>query len=586
MLSSSLVPGPNFPSAVKGTDMTSVWRCIAMSWGLLALMVGSVAAEASTASAEPVSDPIVTLIDEQIRAAWTDQKLSPSKPAPHGAWARRVYLDLLGRIPTVAEASDYATDRSENKREQLVDRLLGKEYRVEYARNMTTIWTNLLVGRTGGANNDSFVDRSGMQQYLRRAFQKNRPFDQMMEELVTAKGSCRPGDRDFDGAANFLADKMAENGIQATAQTAKLFLGTAVQCTQCHNHPFNEYKQNQFWELNAFFRQTKIERVPVGDNRRVARVLARDFRGEGGDPRKAEIYYELRNGKLKVAYPVFIDGTALADIYAEKGEDFGDRGYLSDIDRRQELATLIRASEEFPKAIVNRLWGHFFGYGLTKPVDDMGPHNPASHPELLDQLGLKFRESSFNLKGMMRAIVLSEAYSLDSRANRSNKQDDPTLGTKPMFTHFYLRQLTAEQLYESLLVATKADEGVSYDERERTKQRWLAQFNTAFGDDENNESTTFNGSIPQVLMMMNGQLIKQATSNEKSGMLYNVAWDSSLSNSDKINHLYIAALARKPDRNELAVCNQLLAAREGNVPAALQDVWWALLNSNEFILNH
>ncbi len=136
----------------------------------------------------------------------------------------------------------------------------------------------------------------------------------MATELITATGSCKPGDKDFNGAANFLADKMADNGVQATAKTSQIFLGMAVQCTQCHNHPFNEYQQNQFWELNAFFRQTHVEKRAEDEKKKqnVGRVVDKDFKGEGGDPKKAEIYYELRNGKLKVAYPVFVDGTSLA----------------------------------------------------------------------------------------------------------------------------------------------------------------------------------------------------------------------------------------------------------------------------------
>ncbi|MEM6656330.1 MAG: DUF1553 domain-containing protein, partial [Planctomycetota bacterium] len=234
----------------------------------------------------------------------------------------------------------------------------------------------------------------------------------------------------------------------------------------------------------------------------------------------------------------------------------------------------------------NRMWGHFFGYGLTKPVDDMGPHNPTSHPELLDMLAERFRETSFDVKQLMRWIVSTEAYSLDSRATRSNADDDPSLGATPMFTHFYLRQMTAEQLYESLIVATRADEAVSYDTRERTKRLWLAQFNTAFGNDENGEATTFDGSIPQVLMMMNGGLIKRATGGQQSGTLYEVVSDSSKSYAEKVRYLYMAAVARRPDRREFDVCAKLLAARGGDQGEALRDVWWALLNSNEFILNH
>lgn len=537
--------------------------------------------------------PEVALINEAIRNGWTDHNLAPSKPATDGEWCRRVYLDLIGRIPTVDELNSYLTDRQRDKRLRLVNRLLGEEYTEEYTSNWTTIWTNILIGRTGGRERRSLTDREGMEQYLREAFRYNKPYDELARELITATGSCRPGDEDFNGAANFLADKMGENprdpvqaGVQATAKTSQIFLGMATQCTQCHNHPFNEYKQNQFWELNAFFRQTRVEILEDGEREFVGRVVNRDFRGEGGDPNKAEIYYELRNGKLKVAYPVFVDGTSLASLYAERGEDFGDRGYLRDINRREELAKLILASRQFDQAIVNRIWAHFLGYGFTKPIDDIGPHNPPSHPELLDRLGAAFREAGFDLKKLMRWIVLSEPYHLSSRITGRNQSDDPALGVRPMFSRFYLRQMEAEQLYESLLVATAADNTVSRERANQMRDRWLRQFVTAFGTDEGDEATTFNGSIPQALTLMNGELIRRATGNQPGSMLYRVAHDPKMDNAAKIRYLYLAALARMPSRQELSISNELLLARGGNVGAALQDIWWALLNTNEFILNH
>jgi hypothetical protein len=433
------------------------------------------------------------------------------------------------------------------------------------------------------------VGREGMQQYLREALAYNRPYDQMTRELVTATGSCRPEDEDFNGAANFLADKLAENGVQATAKTSQVFLGMAVQCTQCHNHPFNEYQQNQFWELNAFFRQTRVQRIRLDDQRQrfVGRVVDRDYRGETGDVDKADLFYEIRNGQMKVAYPVFVDGTSLASVYEEKGEDFGDRGRVADVNRREELAKLLVESREFDQAIVNRMWGHFFGYGFTKPVDDIGPHNVPSHPELLDQLGQSFRRSEFDLKQLIRWITLSEPYSLSSRATKKNEGDDPTLGARPMFSHFYLRQMEAEQLYESLLVATAADETVKDPERrDQVRERWLRQFNNAFGTDDGGESTSFNGTIPQALTLMNGPLVTRATGNGRGSMLAWVAENQKMNNAEKIRYLYLAALSRRPTKPEVALSNELLAARDGKVGAALQDIWWALLNSNEFILIH
>jgi hypothetical protein len=156
-----------------------------------------------------------------------------------------------------------------------------------------------------------------------------------------------------------------------------------------------------------------------------------------------------------------------------------------------------------------------------------------------------------------------------------------------MFSHFYLRQMQAEQLYESLLVATEAHKTRgSYEDQEKAKSEWLQQFTIAFGTDVGDEATTFNGTIPQTLMMFNGDLIQQATSTANGSFLDRVAHEGKLDNAAKINYLYMAALSRKPNGSELGVANQLLGARKGNAVAALQDVWWVLLNTNEFILIH
>jgi Tfp pilus assembly protein PilV len=411
-----------------------------------------------------------------------------------------------------------------------------------------------------------------------------------MEELVTATGAnANRKDVDgFNGAANFLSGKLeemgVENAVQATAKTAQIFLGLQVQCTQCHNHPFNKGKQNQFWEMNAFFRQTRaLRRFDGSRDIQWVELVDEDWAGEGGNPQEAELYYELRNGLMKVAYPVFVDGTEISKSgylpgTMEDGTPYG-------VHRRKELAKLIKASPLFPKAIVNRVWGHFLGYGFTKPIDDLGEHNPPSHPELLDGLASRFREQSFDLKELVRWIVLSRPYALSSRTLAANAKDDPALGEKPKFSHFYLRQMQAEQLYESLLTATQADKAQRAEEAAKKKDQWLSQFVIAFGTDEGDDATTFNGSIPQVLMMFNGDLIKQATSTGKGGFLDTVAAGGASAKA-KIDALYLAALARKPSAKEVAAANAILNARRGDVVGSLQDVWWAVLNSNEFIINH
>ncbi len=274
------------------------------------------------------------------------------------------------------------------------------------------------------------------------------PYDRMVYELVAATGVSKPGEEGFNGFVNFMAGNLEENAVQATAKTAQIFLGIQVQCTQCHNHPFNNWKQNQFWELNAFFRQTKALRRFAG-RREIESIelVNQDFSGETNQPDEAVLFYELRNGLSKAAYPVFVDGATLAS----------NTGYVDQVDRRTELARLIVGYETMPQALVNRIWAHFLGYGFTKPIDDLGPHNPPTHPELLQELSAEFKNRGFDLKALMRWIVLSEPYALSSKATSRNKQDDPSLGERPAFSRFYLRQMRAEELYESLLVATEAD---------------------------------------------------------------------------------------------------------------------------------
>lgn len=553
-------------------------------WQLLFVSLGiTLFASAWVHAADAGNDygiPQVAKINAAIRQGWEDYGIRPSPQEIDSVWARRVYLDVLGRVPSVDELNEFTRDRSRDKRKKLVEKLLYDDaYTEEYARNWTTVWTNVLIGRNGGTENNSNISRPGMQKYLRDSFARNKPYDQMVRELISATGANAPGMQDFNGAVNFYMDKLDEDGVQATAKTAQIFLGVQVQCTQCHNHPFNEWKQEKFWSLNAFFRQTRAVRGQMaagGDNNMRAMVLQNvDFRGEGGNPDNAEIYYELRNGLLKVAYPEFIDGQKIPTT-----------GRISEVNRREELAKLVVDSPNLQEAIANRYWGHFFGYGFTKPVDDMGPHNRATHPELLTYLGEEIRNSSFNLKELIKWITLSEAYGLSSKITKNNAIDDPTIGEPPKFSHFYLRQMQAEQLYESLLVATQAHKTRgSYEEQERQKNEWMRQFVVAFGTDEGGETTTFNGTIPQALMMFNGDLIQEAVSTKPGSFIMSMAQEG-IDAKDAIDHLYLATVARKPTRNELQVANLVLAQHKGDTAKALQDVFWALLNSNEFILNH
>ena len=560
------------------------WITLATGWTTLAAEKkdsppGELSNELSSSATSDAD--IIAFINEQIRKGWKDAEVAPSPEASDNEWCRRVYLDILGRIPSVSELQGFLKEKSKHRRAELVDRLLDSDdYVEEYARNWTTLWTNTLIGRPKSDRDEArdLVDRDGMQQYLRRTFLTNKPYDKMVFELVSATGANKPGEEGYNGAVNFVLDNLQENAATATAKTARYFLGLQVQCTQCHNHPFNDWKQDQFWGMNAFFRQTRALRTFQGREIVSVRLENEDFPGEDNDPSEAVIFFEQRNGFLQVAYPTFVDGTKI-----------NPSGYSDEVNRRLELAKLITKSEYLGKSIVNRMWGHFLGYGFTKPIDDLGPHNAPSHPELLEYLGKQFAAQGHDLRRLIRWITLSEPYSLSSKyggRTAKNKLDDPSQGVKPLFSHFYVRQMQAEELYESLLVATEAHKTKgSYEEQEKTKGDWLRQFTLAFGTDEGDETTTFNGTIPQTLMMFNGDLIKKATSLDKGGFLYKLAAGARRP-QDRVDYLYLAALARKPSKQEMAIANELLMARGGDPAQAMQDVWWALLNTNEFILNH
>ncbi|RMF38261.1 MAG: DUF1549 domain-containing protein [Planctomycetota bacterium] len=532
---------------------------------------------ATSRAADPPEPDIaqVRLINAAIEQQWADYGLRPSAVEEDGKWCRRVFLDLIGRIPNYEELNAFLRDSNPRKREVLVERLLeDPRYTEEFASFWAANWSNILIGRSGGMDRRSMVSREGMNKYLRDAFASNKPYNRMVYELVTATGATKPGVEGFNGATNFLIDKVnEENATLATSATSRIFLGMQVQCTQCHNHPFNQWKQQKFWEFNAFFRQTRALRRFVPGTRDIdyGELVDQDFAGEGGRPDEAEIYYEERNGLTKIAYPVFVDGT-----------EIGRSGYVTEVNRRQELGKLMLQSEFLDKMIVNRTWAHFLGYAFTKPMDDLGPHALVSHPQLLDALGKEVRKSSYDLRALMKWITLSRPYQLSSRITSGNQSDDPTIGEVPQFSHFYLRQMSAEQLYQSLLQVGGQAKG-SLAQQQAERDRWLRQFVVAFGTDEGDEATTFNGSIPQALMMFNGDLVRRAISIEPGSYLYGIAM-ANAKLGDKVNHLFLAGLARRATTDEQKIAGQLLRVRGGKQAEALQDLWWAILNSNEFIL--
>ncbi len=515
------------------------------------------------------SDVLLTFINEQIRQGWTDNEVEPSELASDGEWIRRVYLDIVGHVPPVEDVDKFLSDKDKAKRSKVIDKLLDDP---AYVRHWTTVWTNLTIGQQTPMR----VSRKGMQKFFREAFTKNRPWNEIVIDIVSAEGHFEE-----NGAVNYLLAQMQmpDDGVQATAKTTRLFMGMQVQCTQCHNHPFNDWQQRQFWEFNTFFRQLRKEEHQKYDMKtgRNEFSYAELKRREGVEQ---FVLYEKRNGTQEAAESKYFGQPV--DVMKKD-----DTGY--DINRRAELAKMMTEGEKpmVAMAMVNRMWSQFFGYGFTKPVDDIGPHNPSSHPELMDRLTVEFVNSRYDVKQLIRWICNSEAYNLTSQATKVNEEkDNPSSGTTSLFSHVYLKSMSAEQLYDSLIVATNAHKSgrSSWEQTEQKRQQWMQQFVIAFGTDEGDESTTFNGSIPQALMMMNGELVKDAISAQKGSYL-NTILSEAPQDKDRVRKLYLAALSRSPSNKEIQAAQAMLKSNSDKL-AAYQDMFWALLNSNEFIFIH
>jgi len=501
---------------------------------------------------------IVGFVDERLVSGWQNNEIAASEIASDSEYLRRIYLDIVGHIPAAKEVIAFLKDRRPEKRAEVVDRLLDDD---DYIRHSTTVWSNLLVGRATRRE----VNRRALEKFLRQSFARNRPWNEVVGELVAARGR-----NDENGATNFLLAHLNNDATPATAITARLFLGTQVQCTQCHNHPFNDSRQEQFHGLTAFFKSTRSEAVRGSE---AFELSSESFDGVA--------YYEDRQGVLHMA------SAGLA----------GRRVDLKGVKNpRAELARLMTGGNDprLARAMVNRTWARLLGHGFTSPIDDMGSHNPPSHPEVLDRLAREFVASGFDVKQLVRWICNTRAYGLTSRMTAENSVDDPATGTEPLFSRVYTKPMSVEQLYDSLLVATQADRITASDWESvaANRRRWQSQFVYSFETDENDEAVNFDGTITQAMMMMNGPLIREALSQQPGSYFHQVVHARG-SDIDRVKRLCLSALGRFPSSAEMKAIGEMLPLRptaqarqtpaSGPLAEGLQDVFWAYLNSSEFI---
>ncbi len=531
----------------------------------------------STETIKPMSEQdILTSITRELSKQWKEQGVTPSEFASDLKWVRRVYLRLIGRVPTTNELTPFFDGNSDpDKREALVNRLLfSSQYSEEYLQHWTNLWTNTLIGRHGGTGKDK-ANRAGLAKYIYASLQANKPYNQIVRELLAATGDSDPDSDRFNGAVNFLlASVNGDDTTLATARTTSIFLGQKLQCAQCHNHPSSDIAQNQFWEMDAYFSQ--LHTSPVRKDEQFGFSLSnKDFQGvetPGGD---AGNYFEQSNGVARLAFPTFLG-------HPEPSAS----GAVDNFDRRSRLAALVSNSPLLERTLVNRMWSHFFGYGFTSDVDDMGPHVQVSHPQLLESLANQTRANKYNLKSVLKWLALSDPFLRSSIYSPSNGIDSPELGDQPLFSRYYSRQLEPEEVYQSLLALSGTLRTPdSFGQQQLAQRSWLGQFTRQRETDEAGEISSFKGDIQQSLILMNGELMKKATKLESHTVLGKIVASANLTQV-KVQQLFMAALARHPSKEELTKIKQLSLQAQADEQQFLQDIWWALLNSSEFILDH
>ena len=511
---------------------------------------------------------VVAAINDGIDFSLKENDVLPSPRANDGEWLRRAWLTVGGRIPTLKEMSAFHQQPESTRRRDLVEQLLESADR---HRHLAETWTSLLIGR---AERDR-VNRPALLNFLTEAFATNRPWINVVGDLISAEGR-----NDENGAANFLLAHLDNQATPATAVTARLFLGEQLQCVQCHNHPFTTgIRQRDYWALNAFFQHTERRIAPV-DSRQPPEMGSPMIPVSLVDrPQGGMTFFETPSGRQEAVVPEY-DGRRIAVDSIRP--------------RRAALAEFLRSDSQsrVARAMVNRVWSQFFRYGFTNPVDDMASHVTVTHREVLDLLTEAFVTSGYDLRRLQKWIALSDAWQRTSQAIDANREDAPESGGPPLFSRVYCQRMSPEQMYDSIRVAIRAVAGQpspTVDDAEHRRQ-WVRQFVRPYNTDENDEASEFDGSMAQAMAMMNGPDVNEAVRLASEAVL---ELDRSTPPVDEVlDRVTLAVLTREPTSGESSVFRRHVKRISRSVgyrqalPQAVEDMMWAYLNSSEFLLIH
>jgi uncharacterized protein DUF1549/uncharacterized protein DUF1553 len=489
---------------------------------------------------------MIRRLDELVVARIKAAGFEPAARAGDEEFIRRVYLDLTGAIPRVAEVRDFLADERPDKRAQLIDALLESP---AHATHLANTWRNIML--PGGLNLEQINNVVGVQNWLRQRFVENVRYDNLVSELLVASDGGEAGPALYYTSLDLAPEKLA-------GSTARIFLGLQIECAQCHDHPFDHWKQTDFWGYAAFFARLRQPEMNNPNPRGRARLIDLD-EGEVKLP-----------GKDTVVLPKYPAG--LSPDQRELGT------------RREQLAIWM-ASRDNPflgRAGVNRVWWHLFGRGLVEPVDDLGRQNQASHPELLDELSMYFARSGFNLRELYRTLAASETY---QRTSTWTQEPAPPA---ELYVHIPVKTLTAEQLYDSVnrvlhrrTQSMMAGINVNSPLLDQQRQAFIAKVQSS-----GRNFLEYQAGVLQALALLNGSDLAEATDPERSPLLGSLQAPF-FDDDDRLRTLFLATYSRPPTQPELSVCRaQLSKYSESDRAKGYSDVLWALLNSAEFALNH
>ena len=507
--------------------------------------------------------PENNFIDKHVHAKLRKMKILPSELAGDAEFVRRVYLDLTGQPPKTEKVRAFLDDKtaSKEKREKLIDELIGS---TEFLESWANKWADLLQCNSENLGQKSVWLYRG---WIREQLAKNTPYDQFVRSLLTAQGSSWE-----NPAVNYL--RVLREPGKMTEDVSQTFLGVRFNCNKCHDHPFERWTQNQYYEMGAYFAQVGVKRGQIGKD-----VIFAEAGGSFNITSEEVVYRKPDGGEVK---HLKTDQVVAPHVPVGSAKEVSKDG-----DRREPFVEWLTSKENpfFAKSMANRTWSYFMGKGIIDPVDDIRASNPASNPELLDALTAEFVKSGFDVRKLMATICKSRTYQLSIVKNKWNEDDSVN------FSHARPRRLSAEQMVDALALATgtKAKlSGVPSGMRAVQIPDGMVSGNDfllLFGRPKRQSACecerSSNLTLSHALSLINGPTISEAV-NAPDSRIAKLA-ESEKDDKKLVEEIYLSCLSRPPTEKEQAAVKFVEGAT--NRLEVAQDLAWALLNSPAFLFN-